>query len=220
MLTSILSEVSIGGILICSAVSVILGFLIALTHKITSKYNKNFLTTLTVLPLLVMSVIMIVSGNLGMSVAVAGTFGLVRFRSVPGTSKEILSVFFAMAVGLACGAGYIFLALALTILGCLILIMLNKVSLFEKNKEEKLLRITLPENLDYTEIFNDVLNKYTSKYTLEQVKTTNLGSMFELKYIVILNKDINEKQFIDELRMRNGNLKISLSQDLSNINEL
>ena len=220
MLTSILSEVSIGGILICSAVSVILGFLIALTHKITSKYNKNFLTTLTVLPLLVMSVIMIVSGNLGMSVAVAGTFGLVRFRSVPGTSKEILSVFFAMAVGLACGAGYIFLALALTILGCLILIILNKVSLFEKNKEEKLLRITLPENLDYTEIFNDVLNKYTSKYTLEQVKTTNLGSMFELKYIVILNKDINEKQFIDELRMRNGNLKISLSQDLSNINEL
>jgi len=220
MLTSILSEVSIGRILICAGVSIILGFLIALTHKATSKYNKNFLTTLTVLPLLVMSVIMVVNGNLGMSVAVAGTFGLVRFRSVPGTSKEILSVFFAMAVGLATGAGYIFLAISLTILGCLILIIINKMNLFDKNKEEKILKITLPENLDYTEIFNDCLAKYTSKAVLEQVKTTNLGSMFELKYNIVLNKDVNEKEFIDELRIRNGNLKISLSQDISNIGEL
>ena len=220
MLTSILSEVNIGSILICGGVSIGLGFLIAITHKVTSKYNKNFLTTLTVLPLLVMSVIMVVNGNLGMSVAVAGTFGLVRFRSVPGTSKEILSVFFAMAVGLACGAGYVFLALALTILGCIILLGLNKLSIFDKNKTEKILKITIPEDLDYTEVFNDILDKYTNKAILEQVKTTNLGSMFELKYNVILNKDINEKEFIDELRIRNGNLKISLSQDISNIYQL
>ena len=217
MLTSILSETSVMGVLIASGVSIILGLLIALTHKATSKYNKNFLTTLAVLPLLVTSVIMIVNGNLGMSVAVAGTFGLVRFRSVPGTSKEILSVFFAMAVGLSCGAGLVYLAGILTIIGCLILIIFNNIGIFDKNKNEKILKIAMPENLDYTEVFNDVLNKYTSKYELEQVKTTNLGSMFELKYNVILNKNINEKEFIDELRVRNGNLKISLSQDISNM---
>ena len=217
MLTSILSETSVMGVLIASGVSIILGLLIALTHKATSKYNKNFLTTLAVLPLLVTSVIMIVNGNLGMSVAVAGTFGLVRFRSVPGTSKEILSVFFAMAVGLSCGAGLVYLAGVLTIIGCLILIIFNNIGIFDKNKNEKILKIAMPENLDYTEVFNDVLNKYTSKYELEQVKTTNLGSMFELKYNVILNKNINEKEFIDELRVRNGNLKISLSQDISNM---
>ena len=217
MLTSILSETSVMGVLIASGVSIILGLLIALTHKATSKYNKNFLTTLAVLPLLVTSVIMIVNGNLGMSVAVAGTFGLVRFRSVPGTSKEILSVFFAMAVGLSCGAGLVYLAGVLTIIGCLILIIFNNIGIFDKNKNEKILKIAMPENLDYTEVFNNVLNKYTSKYELEQVKTTNLGSMFELKYNVILNKNINEKEFIDELRVRNGNLKISLSQDISNM---
>ena len=217
MLTSILSETSVMGVLIASGVSIILGLLIALTHKATSKYNKNFLTTLAVLPLLVTSVIMIVNGNLGMSVAVAGTFGLVRFRSVPGTSKEILSVFFAMAVGLSCGAGLVYLAGILTIIGCLILIIFNNIGIFDKNKNEKILKIAMPENLDYTEVFNNVLNKYTSKYELEQVKTTNLGSMFELKYNVILNKNINEKEFIDELRVRNGNLKISLSQDISNM---
>ncbi len=218
MLINIISGgVSAGAIIILSLVAVVLGVIIALTHKATGKYNKNFLTTISLLPLMVMSVIMVVNGNLGMAVGVAGTFSLVRFRSVPGTSKEILTVFFAMAVGLALGAGYIVLAPVMTIFAALMFIILSKVSLFDKDKKEKYLKILLPENLDYTDIFNDILNKYTDKNELLQVKTTNLGSMFELKYLVNVKNNVNEKMFIDELRERNGNLKISLSSEIGEI---
>lgn len=218
MLTNILSSgVTSGGVLILAGVSIILGLIIALTHKATSRFNKNFLTTITMLPLLVMSIIMVVNGNLGMSVAVAGTFGLVRFRSVPGTSKEILSVFFAMAVGLALGAGYVVLAPIVTVIGCLMLVLLDKITLFNKDANEKYLRIIIPENLDYTDVFDEILKEYTNKYSLMQVKTTNLGSMFELKYLVNLKNNINEKEFIDELRVKNGNLKINLTTEVLDI---
>ncbi len=218
MLTNIISSgITTGSILLLSTLSIILGFLVAVTHKVTSKSNKNFLITLMLLPLLVMSVIMVVNGNLGMSVAVAGTFGLIRFRSVPGTSKEILAVFFTMAIGLSLGAGYVILAPSITILGCMMLLISNKITIFDKNNYEKYLRITVPENLDYTNIFDETLKKYTNNYNLIQVKTTNLGSMFELKYNVLLKKDINEKEFIDELRIRNGNLKINLTTEVNDI---
>jgi len=210
------SEVELTSILICSLVSIILGVIIALTHKYTSKYNKNFLTTISVLPLLVQTVIIMVNGNLGTSVAILGAFSLVRFRSLPGTSKEILSVFFSMTIGLATGMGHLVFASIITIIGCIILFLLNKVTLFDKNKQEKILRITIPENLDYTTVFDDVFNEYTKETELEQVKTVNMGSMFDLKYRVILNKEINEKQFIDDLRVKNGNLKIILTHPIEN----
>lgn len=212
MLVNILTDTSVYSIILSMGVALILGLIIAITHKVTSKYSKNFLTTITILPLLVAMVILVVNGNLGMGVAVAGAFGLVRFRSIAGTSKEILSIFFAMAIGLAIGAGYPILATVVTIIGSLGIIILEKTSIFDGNKNEKYLKITIPENIDYTEVFNDILDKYTCKYKLEQVKTTNLGSMFELKYLITLNSDINEKAFIDELRVKNGNLKISLTK--------
>ena len=200
--------------LICMVASIILGIIIALVHKNTSKYSKNFLITLGILPLLVQAVIMLVNGNLGTSVAILGAFSLVRFRSLPGTSKEILSVFFSMTVGLATGMGHLVFAIITTVIGCAILLLLNKVTLFDKNKQEKILKITIPENLDYTSVFDDIFNEYTKKVELEQVKTTNMGSMFDLSYRVVLNKDINEKQFIDDLRVKNGNLKIILTHPL------
>lgn len=212
MLTNILTDTNTYSIILSMGVALILGFIIAITHKITSKHNKNFLITISILPLLVSTVILVVNGNLGMGVAVAGAFGLVRFRSIAGTSKEILSIFFAMAIGLAIGAGYPIMAIVVTLVGSLGIITLEKTNIFEPNKNEKYLKITIPESIDYTEVFNDVLNKYTYKYKLEQVKTTNLGSMFELKYLITLNNDINEKEFIDELRIKNGNLKISLTK--------
>lgn len=212
MLVNILTDTNVYSIILSMGVALILGLIIAITHKVTSKYSKNFLTTITILPLLVATVILVVNGNLGMGVAVAGAFGLVRFRSIAGTSKEILSIFFAMAIGLAIGAGYPILATVVTIIGSLGIIILEKTSIFDGNKNEKHLKITIPENIDYTEVFNDILDKYTCKYKLEQVKTTNLGSMFELKYLITLNSDINEKAFIDELRVKNGNLKISLTK--------
>jgi len=215
MLTSILTgtsaSVSFTSILICGIVSIILGFIIAITHKWTSRYNKNFLITLTMLPLFVASVILLVNGNLGMSVAIAGTFGLVRFRSIPGTSKEIVTVFFAMAVGLAIGMGYIAFAGLLTILGSLVLLLFNNLTVFDRNKNEKYLKITIPEDLDYTEVFDETLKKYTTKYNLDSVKTTNLGSMFELKYSVTMKDKVSEKIFLDDLRVKNGNLKIALT---------
>lgn len=216
ILTNSQASVSIGGVLICSLFAIIFGFLIAMTHKFTSKYNKNFLTTVSMLPLLVQCVILLVNGNLGMSVAIAGTFGLVRFRSVPGTSKEILTVFFSMAVGLAMGMGYVLFGGALTLLGCLVMVVLSKSSIFEKNEHDRSLKITIPEDLDYTEVFVQTLKKYTSKYALEQVKTTNLGSLFELRYSITLKDKINEKEFLDELRVQNGNLKIVLTQPIDN----
>lgn len=218
MLTNILANTNTYTIILSMVVALILGLIIALTHKATSKYNKNFLITIAILPILVSNIILVVNGNLGMGIAVAGAFSLVRFRSIAGTSKEILSVFFSMAIGLAIGAGYSILAAIVTIISSLSIIILDKTIIFDQNKNEKYLKITIPENINYTEVFNDILGKYTYKYKLEQVKTTNLGSMFELKYLVTLNNNINEKEFLDELRIKNGNLKISLTEAMNEEN--
>ncbi len=218
MLNSIFSEtassVELSSILLCSIISIILGVVIALTHKQTSKYNKNFLVTLSILPLLVQTIIIMVNGNLGTSVAIMGAFSLVRFRSLPGTSKEILSVFFAMTVGLATGMGHLVFAIIITIIGSLAIFILSKVALFNKNKKEKILKIMIPENLDYTNVFDDIFETYTEKVELEQVKTTNMGSMFDLSYRITLNENVNEKEFLDDLRVKNGNLKVMISHPI------
>lgn len=218
MLNSIFSEtassVELSSILLCSIISIILWVVIALTHKQTSKYNKNFLVTLSILPLLVQTIIIMVNGNLGTSVAIMGAFSLVRFRSLPGTSKEILSVFFAMTVGLATGMGHLVFAIIITIIGSLAIFILSKVALFNKNKKEKILKIMIPENLDYTNVFDDIFETYTEKVELEQVKTTNMGSMFDLSYRIILNENVNEKAFLDDLRVKNGNLKVMISHPI------
>lgn len=222
MLESIIkttTELTIENLLFCSLTSIGLGLIISLVHKFTSKYTKNFLITLAVLPILVQSIILMVNGNLGTSVAIVGAFGLVRFRSIPGTSKEILSVFFAMAIGLATGMGQLVFATIITALVSLMIIILSKTKFGEIKQQTKILKITLPDNLDYTEVFDDIFATYIKTYTLEKVKTTNLGSLFELTYLITIKKDINEKEFIDELRTRNGNLKIVLTHPIDN-NEL
>ena len=219
MLESILNsttELSIESLLICSIVSIILGLVISIVHSYTSKYTKNFLITLAVLPVLVQSIILMVSGNLGTSVAIVGAFGLVRFRSLPGTSKEILSVFFAMTIGLATGMGQLVFATIITILVSILLIALSKSRFGSKKSSVKLLKVTMPDNLDYTEVFDDIFNSYVKNYTVESVKTVNLGSLFEIIYLIDLKKDINEKKFIDEIRCRNGNLKIILTHPIDN----
>ncbi len=220
MLNSIFNQtaanISIDLLLVATLVSLVLGVAIALTHKFTSTYNKNFLITISLLPLLVQAVIILVNGNLGMGLIVAGTFSLVRFRSVAGTSKEILSVFFAMTIGLATGMGYIFYAGILAVIGIVVILLLSYMPLYDQNKYEKSLRITIPEDLDYPNVFDEILKKYTRKYQLISAKTTALGSMFELKYFVLLKHDADEKKFLDELRVKNGNLKIILAQRTDN----
>ena len=199
--------------IICLITAFILGLIVALIHMKTNKSTKNFITTLALLPMIVAMVIMLVNGNLGTSVAIVGAFSLVRFRSIPGNSKEILNVFFVMAIGLACGTGYILYAAIFTILVSLITLCL---SLFKFDiNDEKYLKIVIPEDLDYTDIFNDLFEKYLNNYKLIQSKTTNMGSLFELTYCVELKNNINEKELIDEIRCRNGNLKVMLSHPLT-----
>lgn len=212
MFTSILSSVE-GNLtmqngLLCTVVSVVLGVLIAVIYMQQGNYSKNFVVTLAMMPVLVQVVIMMVNGNVGTSVAVLGTFGLVRFRSVPGTSREIANIFFAMAVGLATGMGYLTFSVAMVVVIGGMFLLLGKTSFGERKYDEKDLRITIAEDLDYTDIFEDIFQEYTSKCSLEQVKTTNLGSMYELRYHITLKDAKKEKEMIDQLRCRNGNLTI------------
>jgi len=211
-----INELSIINLFLCSLTSIILGLIIAVVHRYTSHYTKNFLITLAVLPVLVQSVILMVNGNLGTSIAVVGAFSLVRFRSLPGTSKEIVSVFFAMVIGIATGMGQLLFATIITVLVSIILIALSKTSFGNHKENLKILKITIPDDLNYTNVFNDIFDKYVEKYSLENVKTVNLGSLFEITYRLNMKKDIDEKEFIDDLRCKNGNLKIILTQPIEN----
>lgn len=208
------SSIDLGSMLICVFCSIVLGLIAAFTYKTTSRYSKNFLITLSMLPLLVEAVIIMVNGNLGTSVAILGAFGLVKFRSLPGTSKEILFVFFTMTIGLACGMGHIFYATIITFIGCGLILLFSRVNIFELNGSMKTLKVLMPEDLDYASVFDDIFKKYTNKVEIEKVKTTNMGSLYELTYRVSLKARINEKKFIDDLRVRNGNLKIVLTHAL------
>lgn len=203
-----MGSVTTAELMICMGVAILLGFLIAGTYMVTSDYSKNFVITLTVLPVVVQAVILLVNGNLGTSVAILGAFSLVRFRSVPGTSKEISTVFLAMAAGLAAGVGLVAYAAVFTVIVCTLMVVLTKTSFGEKKATERALKVTIPENLDYNEIFEDIFAKYTKKASLERVKTTNMGSLFELMYLVTLKNVAEEKKMIDEIRCRNGNLTV------------
>ncbi|WP_167955685.1 DUF4956 domain-containing protein [Anaerosporobacter faecicola] len=208
VISSIEGSLSIHSAIICTVVSLILGFVIAGAYMLQGKYTKNFVITLVLLPALVQSVIMLVNGNLGTSVAVMGAFSLVRFRSLPGSSRDISTIFFAMVIGLATGMG--FLGYAGLITGCIAIgmVVLSRTRFAESKSATKDLKITIPESLDYTEVFDDLLEKYTKESELVKVKTTNMGSMYELLYRIELKEERLQKKFIDEIRCRNGNLTI------------
>lgn len=216
MFTSILMEETAdlsfieGGI--CTGVSLLLGIWISVLYSLQGSSSRNFKVTIALLPALVQMVIMMVNGNLGTSVAVLGTFSLVRFRSVPGSSKEITAIFLAMAVGLSTGMGYLtFAAFIAFIIGIASLILFH-LPWNRKASAEKDLRITIPENLDYTEVFDDIFSMYLKQVERIRVKTINLGSMFEIYYHVVMKDPKQEKQMIDALRCRNGNLCVIVAK--------
>ena len=208
------------GIVVCLGVALVLGLISSIVYMKTTTTSKNFVITLALLPAMVQAVVLLVNGNLGASIAVMGTFSLVRFRSVPGSSKEISSIFLAMAIGLATGMGYVTYAVLLTIVLCSAIVVLSKTSFGEQITSEKQLKVLIPEDLDYTENFDDLFAKYMKRVSIERVKTTNMGSMFELVYRVELKDPKQEKALIDELRCRNGNLSISCSRYAMNREEL
>ncbi|NLA76875.1 MAG: DUF4956 domain-containing protein [Clostridiales bacterium] len=215
------SGLSMTTALICSTVSFVLGIVISVFYMIKNTYTKSFVVTLVILPMIVQVIIMMVNGNLGTGVAIMGAFSLIRFRSAPGSSKEIAAVFLSMAIGLATGMGYITFAAIMAILISAIMLLLN-ISKFGDNSVSTVhqLKITVPEQLDYDTAFEPLLKKYTKKYTLEKVKTTNMGSLFELTYIITMKNNKEQKAMIDDIRCRNGNLTVMCGRLTNDVAEL
>ncbi len=207
------TTITVQEFLICIAVSLVIGVFLAGTYAFRSKYTQSFLVTLALIPAVVCVVIMMINGNVGAGVAVAGAFSLVRLRSVPGSVKEICAIFLAMGAGLVTGMGFIGYAVLFAVIldGAMFICSLTGFG-GGMDGEERALKITVPENLDYTEAFDELLADCTENYRLTNVKTTNMGSLFKLTYVVKLNKDTNQKDMIDRLRVRNGNLEIMLMQ--------
>ncbi len=206
--------IGIGDFLLCLGAALVLGLVMALAYMYRTRYTKSFVVTLALLPAVVCIVIMLVNGNVGTGVAVAGAFSLVRFRSVPGTAKEICTLFLAMGAGLICGMGYIGFAVLFTVVMCMMFLLYNRLDLGEKKNaaKYKMLTVTVPESLDYTEIFDDIFREYTQEAELLRVKTANMGSLFRLSYQIVLKDAAKEKEMLDKLRCRNGNLEISISR--------
>ena len=209
MLESILaSGITLPAFLICTAVSLVLGIATAFISMYRTKCSQSFAVTLAVLPAIVQIVIMLVNGNVGAGVAVAGAFSLVRFRSVPGTAREIGVIFLAMALGLATGMGYVALAALFFVVIAGMMLLLTALHFGERAAAERILRVTIPENLDYDGLFDDLLDEYTTGWTLDRVKTTHMGTLYELQYRITLRDKQVPKPFLDALRCCNGNLSI------------
>ena len=189
---------TLGQLAMCSGTALVLGLVCAALAQYKNRVAKGFVVTVALLPLMVQMVILLVNGSLGTGVAVMGAFGLVRFRSLPGSARDIGTIFLAMAVGLATGTGYLGVAALLA-------------SPFgDGDARERELKITVPETLEYEDAFDDLFERYTDKLELESVKTSGMGSVFELKYRVRMRRDVSHKAFLDALRCRNGNLPIQL----------
>jgi len=207
--TSVVSEaITIQSMLLCTLVSLVLGLGTAYIYMFRNIYSKSFVITLALLPAMVQIVIMMVNGNIGTGVAVMGAFSLVRFRSIPGSAREISSIFLSMAIGLATGMGYLGIAALFLLIIGIVNTVLSVTKFGEQKQTEKELKITIPESLDYTGIFDDLFQAFTREANLIRVKTTNMGSLFELQYHIVLKNQSEEKKLIDEIRCRNGNLNI------------
>lgn len=211
------STISVGNFLLCILISLIAGGIYLLSCKIKTDYSRSFKSAVLLLPMIVCVVIMVVNGNIGIGVAVAGAFSLVRFRSAQGSAKEICLIFAAMCSGLIAGVGYLAYSLLFTIIAAGLIVAVNAIiTVKEKEDCKRVLKITVPEDLDYPDLFTDIFTEYASDYTLTQVKTTNMGSLFRLSYKITLKKGANEKEFMDKIRVRNGNLEIFISREEEN----
>lgn len=220
--SSAAAVISITDFLLCLGFSLVLGLVMAFAYMCRTRYTKSFVVTLALLPAVVCIVIMLVNGNVGTGVAVAGAFSLVRFRSVPGTAKEICTLFLAMGTGLIAGMGYLGFAVLFTVIMCTMFLLYNCIDFGSKRNSAKYktFHITIPEDLDYSEVFDDIFREYTSQFELVRVKTTNMGSMFKLTYNVTLQESRKEKEMIDKIRCRNGNLEITVSTQETVVTEL
>lgn len=213
-------EVTLSVYLLCFLVSLFCGALIALATSFRARLSRSFLLSVFLIPAVVQTVIMLVNGSIGTGLAVMSAFSLIRFRSAPGTAKEIVAIFAAMAAGLACATGYIFLAVIFSVIVTVILLIAAVVRLPENDDLSRELRITVPESLNYAHEFDDLFEQYTASHKLTTVKTTNMGSLYKLVYDIRLKSEDCIQPFIDDLRCRNGNLEIAIALPSTTKNEL
>jgi hypothetical protein len=216
------AEIAVLQFVLCILVSLLIGAFFSFIYSRSERGSQSFMLTLAILPAIVCVIIMMVNGNVGAGIAVAGAFSLVRFRSAPGTAKEISMLFLAMGAGLVTGMGYLGYAILFSLLLSGALLLFTKMGIGSKKKEimDKTLRITIPEDLNYNNLFDDLFEEYTVSHQVASVKSTNMGSMFRLTYNIVLRDEKKEKEFIDELRCRNGNLEISIACREANNYEL
>lgn len=214
LMTFNVTELTMENVFASFGIALGLGVVIAVIYMFTTpNYTKNFVITIAVLPVIVQAVMLLVNGNIGVSILTLGIFSLVRFRSVPGTSKEIVSVFLSTAVGLAVGLGYPLYAVIIAGVVGAAYIILSFIPFGDgRRNPDRLLKITIPENLDYTDVFTDLFGKYLKKASRESVKTVNMGTMFEITYVIRMKNKAQEKEFMDEIRTRNGNLTVSIGR--------
>lgn len=204
-------SITIQSFLVCELTAVVLGILTALAFSCRSRHSSSFLVSIALLPAIVTLVIMLVNGNIGAGLAVAGTFALVRFRSVQGSAREIAGLFMAVALGLACGMGYVFVAGLFFVMMAVLVVVLTLLRFGEMASSFRQLKVSIPENIEYEGLFDDLFERYTTRHELTRVKTSNMGTLYELTYSIYLKSADTPKAFIDEIRCRNGNLNISCS---------
>ena len=204
--------------LISAAAAIICGALVAFASSFRSNVTKSFFITLVLLPFAVQTVILMVNGSVGTGIAVAGAFSLVRFRSLPAKARDIIAIFLSMTAGLACAAGYVGIGILFTFIACVLLVLLSNIKMRSDKAQE--LRITIPENINFVGAFDDLFEKYTSKNELLSVKSANMGSLYKLTYRIEMKNEGDVREFIDELRIRNGNLEISIFKTQGNAEEL
>lgn len=211
--TTVDSTLTFTNAILTIVVSFLMGAIISVTYMKTSRqsYSQNFALTMILIPSIIAIIILLIGNNVARAFSLAGAFSIIRFRSAPGDPKDIAYVLFTMATGLACGVGMYGYAVLFTLILCFVMIVLHKFKFGEKRSAQKLLKITVPEDLGYEDAFNEVFKKFEVGHELKKVKTTELGSLFELVYLVTLDPNTSQKELIDALRCRNGNLNITLS---------
>lgn len=214
------STFTVGQFLIALCASMVLGFVVSIYYMFRNTYSKSFVPSLILIPAIECVVIIMINGNMGAGIAVAGSFALIRFRSARGSAKDLTAIFMAMAIGIICGTGYIGIAVLFTLIVCVIGMLLSLVRFGECDGKMRYLKITVPENMNYDEAFEEVLNKYCSNYELEKVKTLSLGSLCRVEYSIVMRDVSKLREMINELRIRNNNLEIVCGKEAISKEEL
>ena len=213
-------SLTLGQFLLAIGSSMVLGLIVTLVFMYRNTYTKSFITALVLIPAIETVVIMLVNDNLGVGLSVAGSFALIRFRSVKGNAKELVAVFLAMTIGIICGTGFVTVAAIFTLLLSVVMLLMTITGFGKVSDNERYLKITIPESLNYDEVFEDVLNKYTVSHEIDAIKTLTLGSLFRVDYKITMKDPNQTKKMIDELRTRNGNLEIMCGRPATNREEL